>query len=268
MAELRPILNHSVCFCDDNFCANPKRTKSLLRDMIAKDAIPLRWSAQMCVKNASDDELLDLMQETRCRIIYVGIESVNPGTLKKYGKAHEIDTIRTCVDNLHRHNIGVHGMFVVDNADTIQTPREIVDYAIATDIDTIQICSLTPFPGTAAYEEVKGNLLHREWNIFDGMHVVVNPEKCSAYDMQMAIVQEMKRFYSLKRVVTAFKRGRSWRVKYRAGGHYLIRKWIKENAKYIERLRRNFYQETTSAGNVTQSSAAVDQASNIELDLN
>lgn len=242
IAELRPILNHSICFGDDNFCANQKRTKSLLRHMIAENAVPLRWSGQMCVESAFDNELLSLMQETRCRIVYVGIESVNPDTLKKYGKVHKVDAIRRCVDNLHQHNIGIHGMFVVNSNDRIETVQEIADYAIATDIDTIQIFSLTPFPGTASYEENKNDLLHQEWDIYDGMHVVVEPRECSAYNMQMAIVHEMKRFYSIRRTVSAFRRGRGWRVRYRAGGHYLMRRWVKENAEYIERLRTGYYQ--------------------------
>jgi radical SAM superfamily enzyme YgiQ (UPF0313 family) len=235
--ELRPILHRSVCFGDDNFCANSKRTKSLLRDMIAQKAVPLRWSGQMCVKDASDNELLGLMQETRCRIMYVGIESVNADTLKKFGKAHQTDAIKECVDNLHRHNIGIHGMFVVDSKDNVETAREIVDYAIEADIDTIQICPLTPLPGTVVYEENKNNLLHTKWNLFDAMHVVVKQQKCSAADMQLAIVHEVQRFYSLKRVIMGYRPGRGWRVKYRAGGNYLSRRWLKENAEYIEYLR-------------------------------
>jgi len=249
IAELRPVLNRSVCFGDDNFCAHPTRAKSLLRDMIAQNAVPLRWAGEMCVGDASDEELLSLMQETRCRIMYVGIESVDPETLKKFGKAHEVEAIGRCIENLHNHNIGIHGMFVVGMDDNVETVREIVDYAIATDIDTIQICPLTPLPGTAVYEEFRGRLLHREWGDFDGMHMVVEPRRCSVYDLQMAIVREMQRFYSLKRVVGAHRRGRGWRVKYRTGGHYLIRRWIRENADYIERLRTGFYHSSgTGAG--------------------
>jgi hypothetical protein len=54
--------------------------------------------------------------------------------------------------------------------------------------------------------------------------------------MQQAIVSEMKRFYSLKRALTAYRKNRSWRVKYRLGGNYLIRRWIKENAQYMDNL--------------------------------
>ena len=250
--ELRPVLDRSVCFGDDNFFANPKRTKSLLKEMISKDAVPLRWSAEMAVKAAFDEELLLLMHATRCRIVYIGMESVDPETLKRYGKAHEIELTARCIENLHRYGIGTHGMFVVDAEDTPDTVRRIVDYAIATDIDTIQICSLVPFPGTRSYREYSDRLLHRDWQYFEGMHVVVRPKTCSAYDMQMAIVNQMKRFYSLSRVIGAYRKGMSWRIKYRAGGYYLIRKWARENAGYIDRLKNGHYPsprpETVLAG--------------------
>jgi len=237
IAELRPVQHKSVCFGDDNFCANPKRAKSLMREMIKKNAVPLRWSGQVCVSAASDKELLALMEETRCRIVYVGIESVDPETLKTYGKAHTVDAVKKCVENLHRHNIGIHGMFVVDKNDSPDAAKNIVDYAIETDIDTIQVFSLTPFPGTRAYAENRDRILHDRWTQYDGMHVVVKPEKCSAYTMQMAIVTQMKRFYSLPRVLTSYRKNRGWRVKYRLGGNLLVRKWIKENAEYIESLK-------------------------------
>jgi len=241
IAELRPVCHRSVCFGDDNFCANPKRTKALLREMIARDVVPFTWTGEMCVGAASDHELLELMQQTRCRIMYVGIESLNPRTLKKYGKVHDLEDTGRCIERLHKHDIGIHGMFVVSVDDEPGSVREIVDYSIAHDIDTIQIMSLTPFPGTASYDEFRDRLLHGDWRYYDGMHVVAEPLECSAYEMQRTIMRETKRFYSLTRLAGAYARGRSWRVKYRAGGYVLARKWIKENADYLERLRTAYY---------------------------
>jgi len=237
IAELRPVQHKSVCFGDDNFCANPVRTKALLREMIKQGAVPLRWSGQMCVNSASDIELLELMQKTRCRVMYIGVESVNPETLKKYGKAHKVDAVRQCVENLHKYDIGIHGMFVVDSHDDPDTAGKIVDYAIEVDMDTIQVFSVTPFPGTRSFEENKTRLIHTQWTQFDGMHVVVNPDKCSAHTMQQAIVDGMKRFYSLKRAFTAYRKNRGWRMKYRFGGSYLVRRWTTENVEYMDNLK-------------------------------
>lgn len=234
--EIRPVQHRSICFGDDNFCANPVRTKSLLREMIAKDAVPLRWSGQMCVDAASDMEMLSLMQKTRCRIVYVGIESVDPETLKKYGKIHHLDAIKRCVDNLHKHDIGIHGMFVVDTHDKPDAAEKIVDAAIDLDIDTIQVFSITPFPGTRAYDDNKDRVLHQDWTKYDGMHVVVRPEHLTPHELQKNIIHQMQRFYSMKRVLGSYKKGRAWRIKYRLGGNILLRKWIKENNSYMSML--------------------------------
>lgn len=237
IAELRPIQHRSVCFGDDNFCANPVRTKSLLKELIAKKAVPLRWSGQMCVSAAYDKELLSLMQETRCRIVYVGIESVNIDTLKKYGKKHQPEMLAQCVKNLHDHHIGIHGMFVIDKNDDPDTAKQIVDAAISLDIDTIQVFSLTPFPGTRAFQENKDCLIHQDWSKYDGMHVVVYPETGSAHALQMNIINEMKRFYNPFRAIMSYRKHRGWRVTYRLGGHLLLRRWMRENSGYVDGLK-------------------------------
>lgn len=241
ISELRPILSRSVCFGDDNFCAYPKRTKSLLRDMIDQNAVPLRWSGEIAVQAAMDNEMLDLMKKTRCRTAYVGIESIDSAALKRMGKAHHADATRSCIENLHKHGIGIHGMFVVSPDDTLSSIRKIVDFAVETDLDTIQICAMTPFPGTQCFEEYGGRLLHRDWRYYDGMHVVVEPKECSAYEMQREIIRQMKRFYSIGRVLGAYRPGRAWRIAYRAGGYILMRKWTRENAGYVERLKAGSY---------------------------
>lgn len=241
ISELRPVLGRSVCFGDDNFCARPLRAKSLLKDMIGQDAVPLRWSGEMAIQAALDDELLDLMKRTRCRTVYVGIESIDSSVLKRMGKAHQADIIPRCIDNLHNHGIGIHGMFVVSPDDAPASVGKIVDFAVETDLDTIQICAMTPFPGTQCYDEYEGRLLHRDWRYYDGMHVVVEPKECSAYEMQLQIVRQMKRFYSIGRVLGAYRPGRAWRIGYRAGGYVLMRRWARENAGYMDRLRAGYY---------------------------
>lgn len=256
ISELKPLLHRSVCFGDDNFCADPKRAKSLLREMIDRDAVPLRWSGEMAIMAALDDELLDLMRKTRCRTMYVGIESIDTAALKRMGKAHQAHVIPRCIDNLHRHGIGVHGMFVISPDDPLDLVGKIVDYSMEADIDTIQICSLTPFPGTQSLDEYRDRILHRSWRYYDGMHVVVRPATCSAYEMQMEIVKQTKRFYSVKNVLDAYRPGRVWRIGYRLGGYMLIRRWARENAGYIDRLKTGYYCQRMPEASLSPKNAA------------
>ncbi len=213
IAELHPILDKSVFFGDDNFCAVPERTNQLLKEMMAHEAVPLRWSTQICVDDASDSRVLDLMQRTRCCLVYVGIESIDPSTLRKFRKTHNVDSIGRCIENLHKHNIDVHGMFVVHPDDVPADIDRMAEFAIEASLDRFQICVLTPFPGTHAYEEWQSRIMHHDWQYYDGLHVVVRPSRCSAYEMQMAAYRAMERFYSPKRVVESHRRNRFWRLK-------------------------------------------------------
>jgi hypothetical protein len=55
--------------------------------------------------------------------------------------------------------------------------------------------------------------------------------------MQTSIISGLQRFYRLGRVIGAYRRGRAWRVKYRAGGHYIAKKWREENSRYLAWLQ-------------------------------
>src|SRR5215468_1302922 len=58
-----------VFFIDDNFAISIKRTKSLLRDIIAADA-QVPWTAQISANLLRDDELLDLIQASGGKWIF------------------------------------------------------------------------------------------------------------------------------------------------------------------------------------------------------
>ena len=72
-------------FIDDNFAINVKRTKSLLREIIARDAV-IPWVAQISINLLRDEELLDLIADSGGRWIFIGMESIDPANLKEVNK--------------------------------------------------------------------------------------------------------------------------------------------------------------------------------------
>ncbi|MBI5343998.1 MAG: B12-binding domain-containing radical SAM protein [Deltaproteobacteria bacterium] len=108
-------------FYDDNFVANKKRTKELLKAMIENDLTP-KWTAQVRVDVAKDPELLSLMKRSNCHTVYIGFESINPKTLELYNKKQSVEDIEDCIKKLHDSGIRIHGMFVFgSDQDTTQT---------------------------------------------------------------------------------------------------------------------------------------------------
>ena len=68
----------AVFFIDDNFAINVKRTKSLLRDIIAAGA-QVHWVAQISANLLRDEELVDLIAASGGKWIFIGMESIDPG---------------------------------------------------------------------------------------------------------------------------------------------------------------------------------------------
>ncbi|MEE8483428.1 MAG: hypothetical protein V3S46_02430, partial [Nitrospinota bacterium] len=67
-------------------------------------------------------------------------------------------------------------------------------------------------------------------------HVVTRPKKMTPYELQFEIIENMKRFYTLRNVFKINLRKR-WRFKYRMGGRYLVNRWIEENKDYFDYLK-------------------------------
>ena len=84
-------------FYDDNFTASTSRAKELLQKMKERGITP-RWTAQATVHVVQDEELMQLMKDTGCLFLYLGLESANPETLKSYRKAQTVEDIVRAVE--------------------------------------------------------------------------------------------------------------------------------------------------------------------------
>jgi len=109
--ELRYLRPDTVFFYDDNFAGNRDRAKQLLERMLSEGLTPY-WTAQVRVDIARDRELLALMKRSNCYILYIGLESVNPATLREFNKRQSVEEIVEAVRIIHEHGIMIHGMFV------------------------------------------------------------------------------------------------------------------------------------------------------------
>src|SRR5258705_6211508 len=75
-----------VFFIDDNFAINIKRTKSLLREIIAANA-QLPWIAQISANLLRDEELVDLIAASDGKWVFIGMESIDTANLADVNKS-------------------------------------------------------------------------------------------------------------------------------------------------------------------------------------
>jgi radical SAM superfamily enzyme YgiQ (UPF0313 family) len=160
----------AVFFIDDNFAINIKRTKSLLRDIIAAGA-QVHWVAQISANLLRDEELVDLIAASGGKWVFIGMESIDPANLadvnKGFNKPGEYATV---LDRLARRNVYAITSFIfgMDN-DTPgvaeRTLQQIRSWPPGLPIFGL----LTPLPGTPLYKrlETEGRLTRpKHWQEF------------------------------------------------------------------------------------------------------
>lgn len=225
-----------VFFYDDNFCAHKKRTKELLHAMIEAKLTP-KWTAQVRTDIAKDHELLGLMKKSGCHTVYIGLESINPQTLKAYNKQQSVEDIQNCIKTLHKHRIRIHGMFVFgSDMDTTDTIAETVKFAKKNNIESIQFLILTPLPGTKCFNDLnaEGRIITKDWALYDAHHVVYEPKLMSFYELQAETMRATREFYSLRQIAKSSLRLDLFNVGLKTYGYTLTKQWIKKNQYFIE----------------------------------
>jgi len=250
-------------FADDIFTANKKRVKELLRGMIDRDLTP-EWGAQVRTETVDDPELLQMMRDANCFNVYVGFESINPRTLKLFQKKQDLAKIERAIERFHAHKIRIHGMFVVgSDEDDVETIDATADFALKHDIDSIQFMILTPIPGSPDWDHLYNRgekyVISRNWSFYDGHHAVHQPRRMSPYELQMAAINAMAKFYSWSGIARKLAKRDIYYATIRYWGKKMIRQWWKddENREYVQWLRDQLYSETQQIGHRVFTSVGV-----------
>lgn len=243
IAELKDKRPQLIFFYDDNFAANRKRLKKLLRMMI-DEGVAVPWSAQVRTDVVHDTELLELMRDSGCHLVYLGLESVNQETLDGFEKSQTVADIRTAIKVLHEYGIKSHGMFVLGaDTDDVQTVRDTVAFAIDNKIDTVMLNILTPLPGTPQFAEfdAANRIYDKRWELYDAHHVVFEPRRMTPYELQSEVLRGYMRFYSLRtwlKYIFALKFTKQ--LLFHWWGMVIIRNWRKDerNKAFMKTLKR------------------------------
>lgn len=228
--ELLRTHSRQVFFCDDNFTAYPRRTRELLGFLAGNKTH--KWACQVRCDVARDESMLDLMAEAGCRVACIGFESVNHETLKSYDKKQTIDEIIHAIKAFHKKKIKVHGMFVLgSDDDSEKTIWDTLRFALKHKIDTLQMSILTPFPGTKVHQELEKEkrIFSRNWDLYDGQHIVFNPKLLSARALQANVLEAYTRYYSLSRSFVLLAKLRFRNAFFRVMGYAIIKDWLRHN---------------------------------------
>ena len=149
----RPFLE----LADDNAFVNKRYWKPLLRELGSRH---VRWFAETDLSVSEDDELLDLMHQSGCAEVLIGLESpVEAGLAgielradwKRRQWPHYLDAVR----RIQSYGIRVNGCFVLGlDGHNSRIFDEVYRFAEESELFDVQITLQTPFSGTPLYERL------------------------------------------------------------------------------------------------------------------
>jgi len=239
-----------VFFADDNFTAHINKCKALLRSIIDAN-LNIRFSAQCRLEFTHDDEFVELMKAAGCYWVAIGYESINPQTLLDFSKRQTVESIIYSIERLHRAKIHVHGMFIVGgDADTVDTVRTTGQFAVDMNLDSVQICPLSPIPGTVLTKQ-----LERERRLFltmnadtgkyeldygAGSFVLMQTKNINPVTLQRELLDAYSTFYSLKNIVRSLVHGPSLEsAVLKVMGRRLVKAGRRQAGQHIRWMQQN-----------------------------
>jgi len=197
----------AVFFIDDNFAINVKRTKSLLRAIIAADA-KMPWVAQISANLLKDEELVDLIAASGGRWIFIGMESIDAtnlaGVNKGFSKPEDYGAVlaRLAHRNIYAITSFIFGM---DN-DTTGVAKRTLDHIQSWPPGLPVFGLMTPYAGTPLYERLKvaGRLTRPEhWLDFAPFKMAHTPLNISVDDAQAEVRSAWQACYSPQAIARA-----------------------------------------------------------------
>lgn len=257
--EISQYRTGSMFFVDDHFAVNTAQTGKLL-DMMIERKLNRVWSTQMRTEATKHPEFIAKLRKAGCEIVYIGFESINPQSLKDMNKHQTVDDIKRSIRVFHDNGIEVHGMFIVGNdADTKDVFRMTADFSRNSKIDYVQYSILTPLPGTRTYAQLEKEqrILHKEWELYDGLHALFTPKNMTALELQSGMIECFSDFYSYTnafndalntvvekvataaRLITAKPHATTfYRSLVKFAGTGIVKSWKKHNKFYFNYLKQ------------------------------
>lgn len=185
----------NVVFRDPLFSANRQRIVDLCTGILA-EKLDLDWQCETAIK-CLDAELLALMRQAGCVSISFGVETADPDLGKKYSnsKIRSPEHAETVISTARKLGIRTRAFFMLGfPEETRDQMRKTVDLAVRLDPDSAQFTSVTPYPGTPMWHDVRKGQ-PEDYASYDGhkptgVNTLLTPDELGA-----EIKRAYRRFY-------------------------------------------------------------------------
>ncbi len=186
-----------VYFVDDIFNAHRKHAFAVMEGL---KTLKVNWTC-LCTANVGDDgEMLDLMRASGCLHINIGMESVDPESLRSVNKKqNHADRYKEQFAAIRQRGIefSLNVMFGLDG-DTTDSFDATVDKLIEYKAPVSFMFILSPRVGLKIRDELleQGRIDHSDWDRYHSYEVVYKPKNMSRSELEEGFWRAQRRFFS------------------------------------------------------------------------
>jgi radical SAM superfamily enzyme YgiQ (UPF0313 family) len=199
--EIRRHGARKLIFVDLNLIADRDYAIRLFTALVD---LKVQWYGLATVLLADDSELLELAARSGCKGLLMGLESISPQNLRQSHKGfNSPEKFARVVERLHDHGIALQGCFVFGlDHDEPDVFLKTAEFAVQARIDLPRYAVVTPFPNTPLYKRLlaEGRILTKNWELYDGQHVVFQPARMSIEELQQGAEAAWKYTYSIRSI--------------------------------------------------------------------
>lgn len=216
--EIKSLKAKIIIFFDPNFFAIRDYAIELMKEL---KKLKIRWSGSATINVAFDEELMQLAEESGCKGLLVGLESLNPKTLKENKKGfNDPNKYKEAIEIMQKHKIAVNGCFVLGlDGDTEELLLSIPEQINYLNLNLARFAVLTPVPNSNLYKRLdkENRIIIKDWSKYTQHIAVFTPKNMTKERLEEIYRQVWKETYSWKNI---FKRVKS--LKHNTLGEKLI----------------------------------------------
>ncbi len=209
--DIRRVGDRRILFIDLNLISNKTYATELFSALVP---LNVRWFGLSTVLVAHDPDLMQLMARSGCRGLLLGLETLTSSGLqdarKKFNESVDYAQV---IGDLHHLGIAIQGCFVFGlDHDTTEVFDTTVEFAIDAGIDLPRFAVLTPFPGTPLHLRLaeQDRILTRNWELYDGQHVVFQPLHMSPQQLAAGHERAWKKVYRYRSIARRLWKARAF----------------------------------------------------------
>ncbi len=195
-----------IAFVDDTFTYDRRRVEKICRLMI-EAGLDVTWGCAARV-DTIDRELLELMREAGCSVLFFGVESGSQEILDNVGKGFTVRQTKRAFKLCREMGIRTVASAVIGlPGETHETARATIKLLKELNPDYAVVSVATPYPGTRFFQEVveKELLVEEDWDKFTLMEPVaatteLSPEEIKRYQRRAMLEFYLRPRYLLRRI--------------------------------------------------------------------